>query len=79
MRNKPYEERLKEQNLLSLPKSRLRRDPIEVFIIFHGFDNINMNDHVTTDLTSTTRYNDFKIIGKRFRSYEAKDFFSIEL
>ena len=43
--------------------------------IFHGFDNININDYVTTDLTSTTRNNGFKIIGKRFRSNEAKHFF----
>ena len=75
LRNKSYEERLKELNLFSLSKRRLRRDLIEVFKIFHGFDNININDYVTTDLTSTTRNNGLKIIGKRFRSNEAKHFF----
>ena len=54
---------------------RLQEDLIEVFKIFHGFDNINVNDHITNDLTSTTRSNGFKIIGKRFRSNEAKHFF----
>ena len=66
LRNKPYEEQLKELNLFSLYKRRLRGDLIEVSKIFHGFD-ININDYVTTDLTSTTRKNDFTIIGKRFQ------------
>ena len=60
MRNKPYEERLNELT--------------EIFEIFYGVDNININDYVTTDLTSTTHNNGFKIIGKRFRSNEAKHF-----
>ena len=42
---------------------------------FHGFDNISINYYVTTDLTSTTRNNCFKIIGNRFRSNEGKHFF----
>ena len=67
LRNKSYEERLKELNLFSLSKRRLRGDLIEVFKMFHGFDNVNINDYVTTDLTSTTRNNGFKIISKRFR------------
>ena len=33
--------------------------------------NVNIKDYVTTDLTSTTRNNGFKIIGKHFRSNEA--------
>ena len=76
LRNKFYEERLKELNLFSLSKRRLRGHLIEVFKYFHGFDNINMNGYITTDLTSTTRNNGFKIIGKRFRSNEAKHFYS---
>ena len=43
--------------------------------MFDGFDNINMNYYVTTDLTSTTRNNGFKIIGKRLKANEAKHFF----
>ena len=75
LRNKPYEERLKELNLFNLSKRRLRRDLIEVFKIFGSLDNNNINDYLNTDLTSTTRNNGFKIIGKRFRSREAKLFF----
>ena len=75
LRNKPYEERLKELNIFSLSKRRLRKELIQVFKIFHAFDNININDYVTTDLTNTTRNNGFKIIGKHFRSNEAMYFF----
>ena len=74
LRNKSYEERLKELNLFSLSKRRLRGDLIEVFKIFHGFGNININDYVATDLTNTTHNNGFKIVGKRFRSNEAEHF-----
>ena len=74
-RNKSYEERLNELNLFSLSKRRLRGDLIAIFRILHVVDNIDINDYVTTDLTSTTRNNGFKIIGKRFRSNEAKHFF----
>ena len=54
---------------------RLRGDPKEVFKIVHGFDKIYLNYYATTDLTSATRNNGFKIIGKRFSSTEAKHFF----
>ena len=54
LQNKFYEEWLKELNLFSLSKRRLRGNLIVVFEIFHGFDNININYYVTSDLTSTT-------------------------
>ena len=72
LRNKSYEEWLKELNLFSLSKRRLRRDLIKVFKIFRSFDNININACVTTGITSTTRNNGFKIIGKLL---EAKHIF----
>ena len=75
VRNKPYEERLKELNLFSLSKRRIRGDLIEVFKIFKGFDNINVNDYLTVDRSNLTRNNGYKIIGKRFTSNEAKHFF----
>ena len=50
----------------------------DVFKIFHGFDNIHVDYYVATDLTDTTPNNGFKIIGKRFRSNEAKHFSLIE-
>ena len=75
LRSKPYKEQLKELNWFSLFKHRLRGDLIEVFQIFCAFDNIYINDYVTMDFTSTIHNNGFKIIGKRFRSNEAKHFF----
>ena len=76
LRNISYEERLKELNLFSLSKRRMRGDLIEVFKIFKGFDNINAEDYLTVDRSNITRRrNSFKIIGKRFSSNEAKHFF----
>ena len=75
LRNKPYEERLKELNLFSLSKRRLRGDLIEVFKMFKGFDNLNVDDYLTVDRTHATRSNGYKIVGKRFTSNEAKHFF----
>ena len=78
LRNKPYEKRQKELNLFGLSKRRLRGDLIYVFKKFRGLDDINIDDYVTTDLTSSTPNNGSKIIGKRFTSNEAKHFFLIE-
>ena len=76
LRNLSYEERLKELNLFSLSKRRMRGDLIEVFKIFKGFDNIRAEDYFAIDQTNLTRrHNSFKIIGKRFSSNEAKHFF----
>ena len=70
LRNKPYEEGLKELNLISLSKRRLRCDQIDLIKIFCGFDNDIINDYVTTDLTSTTRNNGFKIKRSTFSLIE---------
>ena len=51
---------------------------MEVFKIFRGFDNININNFATTDLISTTRKKGFNVIGKRIWSNEVKHFSSIE-
>ena len=66
---------MKELNLFSLSTRRMRGDIIELFKMFHGLDNVNINDYVTVDSRSNTRSNGYKIAGKRFRSDEAKHFF----
>ena len=75
LRNKPYEERLKELNLFTLSKRRLRGDLITLFKIFKGFTNMNPDNFLTIDRSNFTRNNGFKIIGKRFKTNEAKHFF----
>ena len=75
LRNMPYEDRLKNLNLFSLSKRRMRGDLIEMFKIFKGFDNMNAENYFTLDQSITRRRHDFKVIGKRFSSDEAKHFF----
>ena len=76
LKNKPYEERLKELNLYSLEKRRMRGDLIEMFKIIKGFDNINAEDYITFDRSNKTRRrHNFKINGKRFPSNKAKHLF----
>merc|ERR1712105_179627 len=75
LRNKPYEDRLKELNLFSLSKRRLRGDLIEVFKIVKGIENMNVEKYFTIDTSNTTINNGCKIVGKRFQTNEAKYFF----
>ena len=75
LRNKPYEERLKELNLFSLTKRRLRGDLIEVFKILKGIENVDAAKYFTIDTSNRTRNNGYKIVGKRFQTNEAKYFF----
>ena len=75
LRNKPYNERLKELGLFSLSKRRLRGDLIEIFKMFRGLDNVNIHDYLNVDERNITRNNGYKIIGKHFRSEEAKHYF----
>lgn len=75
LKNKPYEERLRELNLFSLSSRRMRGDLIEVFKMFHGLDNVNINDYLNVNRSNNTRTNGFKLTGKRFQSNEAKHYF----
>merc|ERR1711917_138856 len=75
LRNKTYEERLKELNLFDLSKHRLRGDLIQVYRIMKGHDNMEVDKYFTLDHSDYTRGNGYKIIGKRFQSNEAKYFF----
>ena len=73
--NKPYEERLSELNLFSLTKWRLKGNLVEVFKIIKGIENMDKEKYFTIDTSNITRNNEYKIVGKRFRTNEAKHFF----
>ena len=75
LRNKPYEDRLKELDLFPLTQRRLRGDLIQTFKIIKGIDNVNCNKYFTIDRSNYTRGNGCKIIGKAFNSHESKNFF----
>ena len=75
LRNKTYEERLKELNLFPLSQRRLRGDLIQVFKIIKGIDNMDCSKYFTIDQSNYTRGNGYKIIGKSFNSHESKNYF----
>ena len=75
LRNKPYEERLKELDLFPLQHRRLRGDLIQVFKIIRGIDNMDCTKYFSVDNSNYTRGNGCKIIGKSFSSNESKHFF----
>ena len=72
LRNKSYEERLKELNLFPLTQRRLRGDLIQVFKIIKGIDNMDCSKYFTIDRSNYTRGNGCKIVGKAFNSNESK-------
>ena len=75
LRNKSYEERLKELNLYTLTQRRLRGDLIQVFKIIKGIDNMDCSKYFTIDRSNYTRGNGCKIVGKSFNSHESKNYF----
>ena len=75
LRNKSYEERLKELDLFSLKHRRLRGDLIQAFKIIKGIDNMDCSKYFTIDSSNYTRGNGCKIVGKSFKSHESKNNF----
>ncbi len=53
----------------------MRGDLIEVFKMFKGFVNVDVNDYFTLAQSRATRGNGFKTASRRFLSQEAKHFF----
>ncbi len=53
----------------------MRGDLIEVFKMFKGFVNVDVNDHFTLAQSRITRGNDNKIASKRFSCQVTKNFF----
>ena len=79
LRNKTYETRLKELNLLSLKDRRLRGQLIEVFKILNGFDKLNVNSLFELAPDSSTRTNGFKLTLKRFETNITGNFFTYKI
>ena len=75
VRNYPYKIRLKKLKLQSLKVRRLRGQLIEVFKILNGFDKVRPG-LLTLEIDSITRNNGYKLIGNRFRTDKAKNFFT---
>ena len=76
LRNKSYEDRLRELNLYSLEKRRVRGDMIEVWKIMKGKENVDRASLFTLDTNGVTRNNGYKIVGKRFSLDITRNFFT---
>ena len=75
MRNLPYEERLKRLGLQTLKTRRLRGELIEVFKILNNIDLVNPG-LLSLAPHGITRNNGLKLVGKRFQTDIAKNFFA---
>ena len=76
LRNKPYEERLKELNLFSLSKRRLRGKLIECFKMLKGYSNVEIDDLLTLAPELPTRSNGLKLRGHRVNLDSTKHSFT---
>lgn len=72
LRNRSYEERLRDLNLFPLMQHRLRGDLIQVLTMIKGIDNMDCNKYFTFDNSNYTRGNSARIIGKQFHLHEFK-------
>ncbi len=53
----------------------MRGDLVEVFKMFKGFVNVDVNDYFTLDQSRVTRGNGYKVASKRFSSQKPKHSF----
>ena len=67
MRDMPYEARLKQLNLLSLERRRIRGELIEVFKWYRGYNKGDVSKILRITNQNRTRYNEFKLEKFRFR------------
>jgi hypothetical protein len=79
LKNKSYPERLKELNLITLEKRRLRGQLIETFKYLQGFNNVNPVGLFDRDNNTQRRNNGQKLVVKRFNTSVAENFFPIEI
>lgn len=76
LRNKPYNERLRELDLFSLKKRRIRGQLIECFKILKGFSNVNSNNLFKIAKEGSTRGNKLKLTGRKANLDITKNFFT---
>ena len=76
LRNKSYEDRLRDLNLFSLEKRRIRGDMIEVWKIISGHENLDRSYFFELQENSITRSNGCKIVGRRFQTEIARNWFT---
>ena len=79
IRNKPYEERLKDLNLFSLSKRRLRGKLIECFKIIKGYNNVNIENYFKFAPTLPTRGHSLKLKGDKCNLDITKYFFTNDI
>lgn len=72
-----HEQKLQEVNLFTLSQRRMRGDVVEVFKMFKGHSDVNVEDYFTTDRsTRTGKNNNSKIRGKIFSPHDGIHFFN---
>ena len=76
LRNKPYEDRLKELGLYTVSHRFLRGDLIQVFKILKGIDNLNYNKFFVLRGNSCNRGHKFTIVKQRCQQNVRKYSFS---
>ena len=76
MQGLSYEDRLKELNLFSLERRRIRGDLIETFKIKKGLSGLNPGDFFTDAPYQGTRGHEYKLMKQRSRLNLRANFFS---
>ena len=76
IKNKPYEERIKELALWSLEERRNRADLIETFKLVKGLSGIRYENFFEIDTESRTRGHSLRIVKKRFSTTHRQHTFS---
>ena len=79
IRNRSYQQRLKDLKLISLVQRRLRGQLIEVFKYLNIFNNVSPIGLFDYDFNDRTRNNGIKLVVKRFNTSVAPHFFPINI
>ena len=76
LRERSYEERLKETGLFSLRRRRLRGDIIEMFRIYKGIDKVDFRELFSPNNEDRTIGHKAKVYKKRSRLEVYRNFFT---